>query len=72
MSDTQAGALRPFSLEERERRYRAIMEIAREASKLFPCDGKTSKELQDELYHPETGLPWPEGDLSLTDVKRAL
>ncbi len=33
-----------------------LMEIARETAPLMN-DGRTSKELMDELYDPETGLP---------------
>ena len=33
-----------------------LMEISRETGPMM-SDGKTSKELMDELYDPETGLP---------------
>jgi hypothetical protein len=33
-----------------------LMEISRETGPMMD-DGKTSKELMDELYDPETGLP---------------
>lgn len=33
-----------------------LMEISRETGPMMQ-DGKTSKELMDELYDPETGLP---------------
>jgi antitoxin VapB len=33
-----------------------LMEIARETAPLM-YDGRTSKELMEELYDPETGLP---------------
>ena len=33
-----------------------IMEIAKETAPLFPA-GRTSKEMMDELYDPQTGLP---------------
>jgi antitoxin VapB len=33
-----------------------LMEISRETGPMMK-DGKTSKELMDELYDPETGLP---------------
>ena len=33
-----------------------LMEIARETAPLMN-DGRTSKELMDDLYDPETGLP---------------
>jgi antitoxin VapB len=33
-----------------------LMQLSRETSALIN-DGRTSKELMDELFHPETGLP---------------
>lgn len=43
---------------QRERKLTAdwLMEVSRETGPMMN-DGKTSKELMDELYDPETGLP---------------
>lgn len=43
---------------QQRKRLRAdwLMEISRETGPMMR-DGKTSKELMDELYDPETGLP---------------
>jgi hypothetical protein len=43
---------------QRRKKFRAewLMEISRETGPMMN-DGRTSKELMDELYDPETGLP---------------
>ncbi len=40
----------------KKNRYQLLMEFSEYAAPLFR-DGKTSKELMDELYDDETGLP---------------